>query len=188
MLKIPISESCHGPFSDLALPDSFWLHGRGSGCWLPGCGFNELLGWTSSCHHLWTFQDVPSHCEPSCSKNSGDCSLSNDSRSTWPHLNSAGQKAKYNAQTFSARCKVAAQPIWQHHHLGQQLDSWMWRSDLFRTSASLPSNWSSWGEDRGVWKWPQKYLTVAFFPPVPKMIEKWNHTRIVASLSLYLFE
>ena len=105
MLKIPISESCHGPFSDLALPDSFWLHGRGSGCWLPGCGFNELLGWTSSCHHLWTFQDVPSHCEPSCSKNSGDCSLSNDSRSTWPHLNSAGQKAKYNAQTFSARCK-----------------------------------------------------------------------------------
>ena len=49
MLKIPISESCHGPFSDLALPDSWRLHGSG-GCWLPGCGFNELLGWTDG-HH-----------------------------------------------------------------------------------------------------------------------------------------
>jgi hypothetical protein len=31
-------------------------------------------------------------------------------------------------------------------------------------------------------------LTVACLPPVPKMIEKWNLTRIVANLSLYLFE
>ena len=162
---------------DLARPNSWRIHGRLG--WFRAVA--AVFGSATGMDIILSLQWSPSHCEPSCGKWRLLQSLQCSTPETPVDLLRAS-----NSQTFSARCKVAAQPTWQHHHLGQQLDSWMVR--FIQNFSIPPVDLKLLGGRWGSLKMPQKHLTVAFFPPVFKMIEKWNPTEILPMFCFFLFE